>query len=88
MIGPVQEKDTSTRVSAIKKMPTKLVVPARASDMFIQDDGRLISKAPRNEITKMTNKAKYLIHYCSNPDPGARKVAFSMSNACLFVLTI
>ena len=58
MIGPVQENDTSTRVSAMKKIPMKLVVPARASDRFIQEDGRLISKAPRNEIPKIRNNAK------------------------------
>ncbi len=58
MIGPVQEKDTNTRVRAMKKIPMKLPVPALESDLFIQEAGRFISNAPKKEIPKTRNNTK------------------------------
>ena len=55
MKGAVHEKDTSTRVSAIKKMPEKLRVLAFESTLFVQEAGRVISKAPKNDIPKTRN---------------------------------
>ena len=50
--GAVHEKETKTRVRAIKKMPEKLLVPAFESALFVQEDGRVISNAPKNDIPK------------------------------------
>ena len=58
MIGPVQEKETTASVSAIKKMPRKLPVPALLSAFVDQEEGRVISKAPKNEKPNNTNSAK------------------------------
>ena len=58
MIGPVQEKETSTSVNAIKNIPRKLLVPAFESDLFVHDDGKEISKAPKNENPNTRNNAK------------------------------
>ena len=67
MIGPVQEKEISTSVSAIKKMPAKLCMPAYLSVRVPHEAGRLISKAPRNDmpnnkkITKNIRLASQLV---------------------------
>ena len=53
MIGPVHENETTTKVSAIKKIPIKLPVLALLSALFPHELGKEISKAPRNEIPKI-----------------------------------
>jgi hypothetical protein len=53
MIGPVHEKETTTKVSAIKKIPIKLPVLALLSALFPHELGRDISNAPKNEIPKI-----------------------------------
>ena len=59
IMGPVQEKDTSTRVNAMKKMPTiPPALPAFASAAFVHFEGSLISKAPKKLIAKNTSIAK------------------------------
>ena len=58
IIGPVHEKETTTKVSAIKKMPIKFPVSALLSALFDHDAGRAISKAPKNEMPKIKNTAK------------------------------
>lgn len=50
IIGPVQENDTSANVKAIKNMLMSPVVRfALASTALVHDDGKLMSKAPKNE---------------------------------------
>ena len=56
MKGAVHEKDTNTRVSAIKKIPEKLWVLAFESTRFVQEAGSVISNAPKNDIPKTMNK--------------------------------
>src|SRR5690606_17848895 len=58
MIGPVHEKETNTSVSAMKKIPIKLVAPALLSALFDQELGSVISNAPRKEIPKIKNIRK------------------------------
>ncbi len=58
MIGPVHEKDTTTKVSAIKNIPKKLPVPALLSALLDHEAGNSILKAPKKEIPKTRNKAK------------------------------
>ena len=58
MIGPVQENETTTSVSAIKKIPAKELTPALLSALLAHEEGSVISKAPRNETPNKTNKAK------------------------------
>jgi hypothetical protein len=50
--GAVHEKETNTSVSAIKKIPEKLLLLAFESTLFVQEDGNVISNAPRNDIPK------------------------------------
>ena len=57
-MGPVQEKDTSTRVSAMKKMPARPFLPVPASLRFCQEDGRVISNAPKKEAAKTMKTRK------------------------------
>src|SRR3954469_10431251 len=57
-IGPVQEKETMANVSAIKKIPLKLPIPALASVRVAKSPGNLISKYPKKEIAKTTNTTK------------------------------
>src|ERR1700748_495468 len=57
-IGPVQENDTITNVSAMKKIPPKLDTLALESVLFVHEDGKVISNAPRNEIPNMINTRK------------------------------
>ena len=61
MIGPVQEKETTTNVSAIKKIPIKLPVLALLSALLLHELGKLISKAPKNEIPKIKNIRKKIM---------------------------
>ena len=59
MIGPVQEKLTTTNVSAMKKMLSRPVVELAFSSIFVlHDDGSVISKPPRKEAAKTTSRAK------------------------------
>jgi hypothetical protein len=61
-IGPVQENDTSTRVNAIKKIPTKPPLSAPSSLLLTSDEGNVISNAPRNDaakIIKITKKIRF-----------------------------
>ena len=58
MMGPVHEKETTTRVSAIKKIPIKLPVPALLSALVDQEAGNAISNAPRKEIPNTKKTAK------------------------------
>ena len=56
MIGPVHEKDTSDRVKAIRKILSRPVVcSALLSMALLQRDGRVISKAPKNEAANTTS---------------------------------
>ena len=57
-IGPVQEKETSTRVKAMKKMPAS---PSRSefrSLLFTIQAGSSISKAPKKDIANTMNTRK------------------------------
>src|SRR5690625_1175705 len=61
IIGPVQEKETIVRVSAIKKIPPMVVIPDLESARVDQELGNWISNAPRKESPnnrKMTKKAR------------------------------
>ena len=58
-IGAVQEKETKTKVNAIKKAPIYPPLSACASDLFTSQEGSTISNAPKKEaakIIKMTKK--------------------------------
>ena len=57
-MGPVQEKDTSTRVRARKKMPPRLPLPALESLPFTHLEGRVISKSPKKLAANTMNTAK------------------------------
>ena len=57
-MGPVQEKDTSTRVRAMKKTPTRPPRSAFLSLLLTREEGRVISKAPKKEAAKMRKTAK------------------------------
>src|SRR5678815_3152051 len=58
MIGPVHEKETTTSVSAIKKMPANELMPAFLSALFAQEEGSVISNAPKKEAPNRTNTPK------------------------------
>ena len=60
-IGPVHENDTSTRVSAMKKIPISPPLSAFLSDLFTSDVGSTISKAPKNDAAKIMNTTKKMI---------------------------
>ena len=57
-IGPVQENDTSTRVRAIKKIPSKPPFSAPASLLLTRLEGIVISNAPKNDAAKIIKIAK------------------------------
>ena len=57
-IGPVHEKETIAKASAIKKIPIKPPRSACESTLVPHELGKVISKAPRNETAKITSKAK------------------------------
>ena len=59
MIGPVQENETSVSVNAIKKiLSSSLVLSALLSTFVLQDEGSVISNAPKNEAAKITSIRK------------------------------
>ena len=59
MMGPVQENETSTSVSAMKKIERRPVVELAFSSILLDHEaGRMISKPPRNEAAKTTSRAK------------------------------
>ena len=60
-IGPVQENDTSTRVSAIKNTPTSPFFPDLPSALFTHDEGRVISNAPKKDAAKTIKTMKKTI---------------------------
>ncbi len=51
-IGPVQEKETNTKVNAIKKEPSTPPLSTFESDLLIIHEGITISKAPKKEAAK------------------------------------
>ena len=58
-MGPVQEKLTSTRVNAIKKMLSNpVVLLALLSTAVFHLEGSVISKPPMKEMPKMSNMRK------------------------------
>ena len=57
-IGPVHEKDTIARASAIKKIPARPPLLAFSSALFPQEEGRVISNAPRKDIANTTKSTK------------------------------
>ena len=52
MIGPVHENETRAKVKAIKKIPTIPPLSAARSERLTQDEGRVISKAPKEAYCK------------------------------------
>ena len=60
-IGPVQEKETSTKVKAMKKTPTKPPLSALLSLLLMSQLGIVISKAPKNEAAKTMKTRKKMI---------------------------
>ena len=59
--GPVQEKETTAKVAAIKKIPLKPLASDFASSLFTNELGRVISKAPKNDTPKIINIRKIKI---------------------------
>ncbi len=57
-MGPVQENETSARVSAIKNIPAKPPIPDRASTLLETLLGRVISNNPKNDKEKTTKITK------------------------------
>ena len=59
MIGPVQEKLTSTNVNAIRKMLSRpVVLLALLSTAVFHFEGSVISKPPMKEMPKMSSIRK------------------------------
>ena len=62
IIGPVQEKETSTKVNDMKKI---LIIPvvesALLSNLLVHDAGNTSSKAPKKETANKTNNRKKII---------------------------
>src|SRR5699024_8529381 len=59
IIGPVQEKDTSESVNAIKKILNNPVVDsALLSTALLHFEGKVISNAPKNDAAKTTSIRK------------------------------
>ena len=57
MIGPVQEKDTRVRVNAMRKMLRRpLVFSDFSSILLLQEDGSVISNAPKKEAANTTRR--------------------------------
>lgn len=90
--GAVHENDTSTSVSAIKKIPEKLFVPAFESTLLVHEEGNVISNAPKKDIpktmnsinTKMLNAALVDIWYnVSFPKIKVRKNANAVNMAMI-----
>ena len=57
-MGPVQEKDTIAKAKAMNTIPRSPPLSACLSTLFAHELGNIISKAPKKEIAKNTNKAK------------------------------
>ena len=57
-MGPVQENETSTSVSARKKMPPRLLLSALLSLLLTIQLGSVISKAPKNDAAKIMKTRK------------------------------
>lgn len=56
IMGPVQEKDTSDKVNAIRKMLSKpLVASALLSTAVLHLEGNVISNAPKKEAANTTS---------------------------------
>ena len=60
-IGPVQEKDTIANAKAINNIPIIPPLSACLSTLFAHELGNIISKAPKNDEAKTTNKTKKMI---------------------------
>jgi hypothetical protein len=60
-IGPVHEKETNASAKAMKKIPIKPPLFDEESALFNQEFGNIISKAPMNEIAKITSRMKNII---------------------------
>ena len=62
MIGPVQEKDTITKVNAINRMLKKpVVLPDLLLRAVDHELGRVISNAPKNDAAKSTRMRKKMM---------------------------
>ena len=59
--GPVQEKETTAKVAAIKKIPLKPLASDFASSLFTKELGRVISNAPKNDTPKTMSIRKMKI---------------------------
>ena len=57
-IGPVQEKDTSTKVKAMKNTPPSPPFSAFASILLTKLEGRVSSNIPKKAKAKTTKMAK------------------------------
>ena len=57
-IGPVQENETIAKANAMNNIPTIPPLSACLSTLFAHEFGSIISKAPRKEVAKNTNKTK------------------------------
>ena len=59
MMGPVQEKLTSVRVKAMRKMESSpLVSDALLSTLLVHDEGSVSSNHPKNERANTTRSAQ------------------------------
>jgi hypothetical protein len=59
IIGPVHEKETITKVNAIRRMLISPdVLSALLSNFVLHVAGKVRSKPPKKEIANITNKAK------------------------------
>ena len=59
MMGPVQEKLTSVRVNAMRKMPMRPpVFSAFESTALLHDEGSVSSNAPKKEAAKTSSRRK------------------------------
>ena len=59
IIGPVQENETSASVKAIKNiLNSPVAVSAFLSNLLVQEDGRVNSKAPKKEIANNNSNPK------------------------------
>lgn len=59
-IGPVQEKETNTKVKAIKKMPRAPPLPLILSILLTQEFGRVSSNMPKKEAAKTRKITKII----------------------------
>ena len=57
-IGPVQEKETKAKVKAIKNIPKNPPLLEAESAFVTHVLGKLISKAPKNEMANTTRRTK------------------------------